>query len=354
MKRITVELSNPYDILIEHGLLNNAGEYIRQLSDAKKAVIVTDSNVGPLYVGQVTDSLEKAGFSSEVFTFPAGESSKVLATLSQILSFFAENELSRSDMIVALGGGVTSDIAGFAAAVYLRGTRFVSIPTSLLAQIDASVGGKTGCDIPQGKNLIGAFHQPSAVLIDPAALDTLPRPVLCDGMAEAIKYGCIMSPRLFDSLAEKGTLQAEELISECILLKKRLVEQDEKDLGDRMLLNFGHTLGHAIEKYYGFSGCTHGQAVSIGMAVMALAGEKAGLTAPGSAEKIIAAAKAYGLPTSCGAKPTEIACIAGKDKKVLGGKLNLVLIRQIGDAFLYPIASDELFGFISEPNWWRS
>ena len=200
---LTIQTSNPYQILIRRGCLDQLGEQATALfREGGRAMIITDSNVGPLYARRAADSLAKAGFVPDVFTFPAGEESKRLSTIEQIYAAMAEQKMTRTDFIVALGGGVTGDMAGFAAATFLRGIGFIQIPTSLLAQIDSSVGGKTGVDLPQGKNLVGAFHQPRLVLIDPDTLATLPPRFFSDGMAETIKYGCIKSRPLFELIRD--------------------------------------------------------------------------------------------------------------------------------------------------------
>lgn len=345
---LNVNTSKPYRIRIERGCLKRAGEHAAQIfpQDAK-AVVVTDSNIGPLYAKSVLSSLEAAGFQTSLFTFPAGEEHKRLTNIQGMYSSFADRGLTRSDFVVALGGGVTGDMAGFAAATYLRGIRFLQIPTSLLAQIDSSVGGKTGVDLPQGKNLVGAFHQPSLVLIDPDTLATLPDLFFADGMGEAIKYGCIRDRALFDRIAAGGVREKiEPMIYRCVDIKRELVERDELDNGDRMLLNFGHTFGHALEKLHGYRGLTHGEAVGIGMVLMSRCGEAAGLTEPGTAKKIAAILSRYGLPVSDPAEPKRIAAETQFDKKSRGDRVNLVLLRKIGESFLHPIPRAKLEPFM--------
>ncbi len=297
---MTVYTSKPYKILIEKGCLQKAGALCRELFPrSKRTVVVSDSNVFPLYGEGLLLSLKEAGFAADSFTFPAGEENKQLSTFENILLFLAEKHLTRTDFIIALGGGVTGDMAGFAAACYLRGIPFVQIPTTLLAQVDSSVGGKTAVDLPQGKNLVGAFHQPSLVLIDPDTLSTLPPQWFADGMGEVIKYGCIRSEELFNLLEEGDVSQnMEDILFRCVDIKRRVVEHDEFDTGERMLLNFGHTLGHALEKLHGFSGLSHGAAVGIGMVMITKAGERAGLTAPGTADRITQVLELYHLPVS--------------------------------------------------------
>lgn len=348
---LTIQTSSPYQILIRRGCLDQLGEQAGTLfRGGGRAMIITDSNVGPLYARRAADSLAKAGFVPDVFTFPAGEESKRLSTIERVYAAMAEQKMTRTDFIVALGGGVTGDMAGFAAATYLRGIGFIQIPTSLLAQIDSSVGGKTGVDLPQGKNLVGAFHQPRLVLIDPDTLATLPPRFFADGMAEAIKYGCIKSRPLFELIRDndlsKEPKVLERMITECVDCKRRVVEDDEFDTGERMLLNFGHTLGHALEKHYAFGKLTHGEAVGIGMVKICRAGETLDLTKPGTAEEIAALLRQYRLPTEDDAPAESLAKAAAMDKKGMGGTLNLILLREIGHSFVHPIPKQELLPII--------
>lgn len=345
---MTVKTGSPYRILIERGCLGRTGEEAAGIfPGGSKAVVVADSNVGPLYAKRVVSSLNSCGFHASAISFPAGEESKNLSTVAKLYAAFAEHELTRGDFAVALGGGVTGDLAGFAAATYLRGIRFLQIPTSLLAQIDSSVGGKTGADLPQGKNLIGAFHQPSLVLIDPDTLSTLPDRFFTDGLGEAVKYGCILDRGLFTQIAEGDVKKSiEPMIARCVTLKRELVERDERDTGDRMLLNFGHTFGHALEKLHGYKDLTHGEAVGIGMVMMSRCGEAAGLTEPGTADQIASVLRKHGLPVSDGAGLRDIARAARMDKKSIGEEIRLVLLRKIGEGFLYTIPQKNLEQFM--------
>ena len=335
---LTVHTSSPYKITIERGCLSRTGELIAGIfPSGARTVVVTDSNVAPLYSEAVVGSLRTAGFAAGTFEFPAGETSKRLSNVEEMYRAFAGARLTRSDFVVALGGGVTGDAAGFAAATWLRGIPFVQIPTSLLAQIDSSIGGKTAVDIPQGKNLVGAFHQPSLVLIDPDTLDTLPPDFFSDGMGEAIKHGCIKSRALFNLLRDTDIhSHMEYVIAENLKIKRAAVEQDEFDNGERMLLNFGHTFGHALEKLNGYKGLSHGHAVGIGMVMMARCGEKAGLTQSGTADEIASVLKKYGLPVQSNADVSRIVETALLDKKARGGIINLVMLKKIGESFLYP------------------
>lgn len=347
MRTVHVETGKPYDIFIERGIIDNCGEYIRKLSTAEKVTVITDSNVAPHYQWRVLNSLEKEGFEVKTHIFKAGEESKNLNTIAEMYNTLAGFRMTRKDIVLALGGGVTGDMAGFAAATYLRGIDFIQVPTSLLAQVDSSVGGKTGVDLSQGKNLVGAFHQPIAVLIDPDTLDTLPDAYVCDGMAEVIKYGCIKDADFFENLATENALDhIEDVIETCVSIKRDVVSRDEREAGERMLLNFGHTLGHAIEKIYDFKGISHGMAVAIGMVLIAKAGEKEGLTEQGTAGKIADLCLKYGLPTTDNATFEEMADAAAGDKKTSGSSINLVLLGKIGESFTKKIKLDELLEFI--------
>lgn len=348
MKTIHVSTGKPYDIYIERGILDSIGEYAKKLSDAKKITVVTDTNVAPHYQWRVLNSLSEQGFETKTHIFKAGEESKNLDTISEIYKTLADFRMTRRDIIVALGGGVCGDMAGFAAATYLRGIDFIQVPTSLLAQVDSSVGGKTGVDLPQGKNLVGAFHQPTAVLIDPDTLVTLPDRFITDGMAEVIKYGCIKDAEFFDFLEKENAVEhIEDVIESCVSIKRDVVSRDEKEAGERMLLNFGHTLGHSIEKLYNFTGITHGMAVAVGMALISRAGEKHLITEPGTSERIIKLCEKYGLPTSEKFTFSEMAEAAKGDKKTACGKISLVLLSKIGESFTQKVEIDKLEDFIS-------
>lgn len=346
MRKIRVNTGKPYDILIERNILNSCGKIVKSISSAATAAIVTDSNVSSIYLNRIKLSLENEGFKTVTYTFPAGENSKTIATVTEILNFFAENSVTRSDIAVALGGGVTGDLTGFAAAIYMRGIEFVQIPTSLLAQIDSSVGGKTGADLPSGKNLCGAFHQPSAVIIDPEVLKTLPDKFFADGMAEAIKYGCIADEKLFKEISDGINREnADSMIYKCVDIKRVTVEHDEKEKGERMLLNFGHTLGHSAEKLSGFT-LTHGECVGIGMYIMAKAGEKQGVTEKGTTENIAKLLVKYNLPLSCETQLEELCKGALTDKKRSGSNINIVLLNKIGSSFIKKIPVQHLYDFV--------
>ena len=343
MKQLTVNSSSPYQIVIERGVLKDAGTYCRRVSAATRAVVVSDSNVAKLYAKTVASSLQGAGFLTTLFVFPAGESSKRLSTVEKLYHHLCESSITRSDLIVALGGGVTGDMAGFTAATYLRGVDFVGIPTSLLSQIDSSVGGKTGVDLPEGKNLVGAFYSPRLVLIDPDALKTLPPYYFADGMAEAIKYGCIKSGALFSRLEQEDAFEfLEELIYRCVDIKRQIVENDEKEKGQRILLNFGHTIGHALEKIYHYDRLSHGQAVAIGMAMLTKASEAAGITKPGTYQRIVSLLKRYSLKQDDDAAVSDICTAAAMDKKNTGDFIQLILLKTIGESFVHQVSLCDL------------
>lgn len=349
MRTLKVETGRPYDIIIKNGIIDNCGEFIKKVSNAMRVAVISDTNVFPIYGEKVVNSLKNSGYQVYSFTFEAGEKSKNLTTISKMYDFLAENHITRTDLIVALGGGVTGDMAGFAAASYLRGIDFVQIPTSLLAQVDSSVGGKTGVDIGAGKNLVGAFWQPVLVLIDSNTLDSLPQYYFEDGMAEVIKYGCIKDKSLFDKLEKVNAADCiDDIIYNCVAIKRDVVSRDEREKGERALLNFGHTLGHALEKINNFIDLSHGQAVAIGMCMITKASEKAGLTEKGSAKRIENLCKKYNLPTYSEISKTEIARAASSDKKTNGSSIKLALLKEIGESYLEKIKISELEDFISE------
>lgn len=346
MKKLGVNVGAGYDIFIEKGLLSSCGEYIKNVTDAKKVCVISDTNVFPIYGDKVCQSIEEQGFEVLTYVFEAGEASKTTATVISMVEFLAQNELTRGDIVVALGGGVCGDMAGFAAAIYLRGIDFVQIPTSLLAQVDSSVGGKTAVDLPQGKNLCGSFHQPVLVIIDPDTLDTLTPHFFSDGMAEAIKTGCIKSAPLFDRIEKEDAKDfIEDMIFDCVSIKAGVVERDEKEHGERALLNFGHTAGHSIEKLHNFSTISHGEAVGIGMVMITAAGEANGITAAGTSDRIAAVLKKYGLLTKDENSLSDIIENMNADKKRTSDSINFTLLRSIGDSFNQKIKYEEIPNF---------
>ncbi len=342
IQTIEVHTAPAYPVVIGGGLLAQCGRRLRELLGACRAAVVADSTVAPLYLETVTGSLRAAGFAVSSFVFPAGEGSKNLSTLSDILEFLAREHLTRTDCVVALGGGVTGDMAGFAAAVYLRGIRYVQLPTTLLSAVDSSVGGKTAIDLAAGKNLAGAFLQPAAVLCDTDCLRSLPQAVFADGAAEAIKTGVLCDESLF-ALFEDGTLTAApgSVIARCVAYKAGVVERDEREQGERKLLNLGHTAAHAIEKCSGYT-IPHGHAVAAGLAIIARAAEQLGWTEAPIADRIGVCLAKNGLPTTSAYRPEALAEAALADKKRAGDAITLVIPVEIGRCALKKVPVTEL------------
>ena len=346
MKTICVEASKSYKVHIGQNLILQAGEYLQEVCTPCKAAIISDSNVYPLYGKQLSDTLRAAGYCVINYTFPAGESSKNSTTYFSILNFLAENNITRSDVLIALGGGVVGDITGFAAATFLRGISYVQIPTSLLAMVDSSVGGKTAIDLPAGKNLVGAFYQPSLVLCDLNALETLPSEIFCDGCAEVIKYGVLFDAELFDHLWENGRLfDRESVIAQCITLKRNVVKEDEFDTGLRQMLNLGHTVGHAIEKLSNYT-ISHGKSVAIGMAVMAKAASQNRLCDCSVYEKILKLLDLFSLPSCTDFSAEALYCSMLSDKKRSADTWNIILPREIGRCTIQKFHTNDLESFI--------
>ena len=340
MNTVTVNASKTYDVRIGSGLLPQLGAEVKKLGKAQKICIVSETTVYPLYGKTVADSLERAGFSVVSFVFPAGEESKNGTVFLELLNFLAESGLTRSDILVALGGGVTGDLTGFAAASFLRGIRFVQVPTTLLAAVDSSVGGKTAIDLPAGKNLAGAFCQPSLVLCDTDTLNTLPADIFRDGCAEVIKYGILYDPALFSHLEEKGLdFDREAVITRCVELKRDVVMEDEFDTGARMKLNLGHTIGHGVEAKSNFT-LSHGKSVAIGMAIVSRA-----CGCPDT-PRILAILRQFGLPVSTEDTADEILSFALSDKKRSGNLVKLILPNAIGDCVIVPTPVEKLKSFI--------
>ena len=344
MKKIRVNLADrSYNILIANNLFSDLAVSSEQFIKDKKVFVVTDSNVNPLYGKIIREALAKHAATVDFAEFPAGEPSKNLKTMEMLYTKAVECGLNRSSVIVALGGGVVGDIAGFLAATYMRGIKFIQIPTTLLAMVDSSVGGKTGVDLPSGKNLVGAFWQPEAVFIDPETLKTLPdREIRC-GLAEVVKYGVIMDGEFFRYLEDHTSVLnrldpviMEEVIARCCALKAEVVEADEKEeSGRRAILNYGHTFAHAIEVVLGYENINHGEAVAVGMcmaASLAVADSMLDDAAELRQENLLRALK---LPCSAaGVKPSEIYAAMHKDKKNENGRIRFVLPSSIGDVSL--------------------
>lgn len=350
MPSVTVAVEpKPYGILIEPGLLSALGA---QLSDfaGRKALLVADGHTGPLYGEAARKALTAGGIDARLCSVPAGEASKSLAQLEVLYEVFLDHGLTRSDLVVALGGGVVGDLTGYAAASFLRGVPLVQVPTTLLAMVDSSVGGKVAVNLPRGKNLVGAFYQPRAVVIDPDTLGTLPQRELGAGLCEVIKYGAILDADLFALLEEAGgwaglAPRYAEVIQRCCRLKAEVVAQDPEDLGYRMILNFGHTLGHAIEQDSGY-GVLHGEAVGIGMVAAARWGEGLGVTEAGTADRIEGLLARYGLPTRYAGQSEAVLQAMKLDKKASGSGVTVVLLERIGACVLRPVPGPELTGLV--------
>lgn len=346
MTEVEIAASKSYSVLIEKGIHASSGRLIREKCGGEKLCIVCGDVVRGLYGPAVESGLTAVGYDVRVFTYPHGEQSKNADTYAALLNFMAENDLSRSDTVVALGGGVTGDLAGFAAATYMRGVKYVQMPTTLLAAIDSSVGGKTAIDLPAGKNLAGAFWQPELVLCDPVALDTLPADIFMDGCAEAVKYAVLAAPELLE-LLKTPRANIERIIELCVTIKRDFVQRDEFDVGERQKLNLGHTVGHAVEKLSNFS-ISHGKAVAIGLAVISRAAAENGDCAPAVAEKIGGALCALGLPTRT-EYPAEVLVRAMlSDKKRSGGSINLIVPRDLGRCDIVATPVDALKSIIQK------
>lgn len=347
MKRIEVRASKPYPVLIGRGLMDEAGVRITEAVGPCRAALIADETVGALYGGRVGDSLSRARFAPVVRWITPGEENKRMETVLEILEWLAEQQIGRNDVVVALGGGVTGDIAGFASAIYRRGCKLVQMPTTLLAMVDSSVGGKTGVNLAAGKNLAGAFHQPRLVLADLNALLTLDESEWINGSAEVLKYGLIRDKALFDKV--KGGIRPEDLqdvVARCVEIKADLVERDEFDDGARQLLNFGHTIGHALEKLSGYR-MPHGLAVARGMALVARAAWATGRFQEAELAPVYEALRALKLSTDCPYTAREVCAAALSDKKRRGDQITLVLPERIGLCVTAPMPVDGLERFIA-------
>lgn len=335
-----------YEILIGNGLLNEAGDLIVQKFGRRRAAVLTDSNVWDKWGQTLATSLENSGVDYFTVIVPPGESSKAMTGLESLLETMAENGLTRSGMLIAFGGGVVGDLGGFASSVYMRGIGYIQIPTTLLSQVDSSVGGKTGVNLRHGKNLAGAFWQPKLVITDTDTLNTLPDREFAGGMAEVIKYGVIRSRELFDILLKNSTPEKlapymPKIIYDCCDIKRQVVEADERDTGERMILNLGHTFGHAIEKIGGYTKYIHGEAVAIGMVLAAKYGEKLGLTPARTFKEIGDICCAFQLPAYEEVDLNSIAPLVALDKKANEGEIKLILIKKIGSSFIYTTKLEE-------------
>lgn len=342
------EQAERYEIHIGHGLLSHAAPLLAMCA-GRRAMIVTDENVAPLYADALRGQLELAGAQLSLFVLPAGETTKCMAQLERLYDAFLDAHLTRKDYVIALGGGVVGDLTGYAACTYLRGVHLIQVPTTLLAQVDSSVGGKVAVNHPRGKNLLGAFYQPERVLIDCDTLKTLDARQVGAGLGEVIKCGCIADAALFERIESLGSREAlmpelDQIVARCCEIKARYVQEDPHDHGVRMQLNYGHTLAHALENGMGYGVLLHGEAVCIGMVAAAKWGEALGVTPAGTHERIERVLLAYGLPTKEpeGLSREQLAATMALDKKAEGSKVNVVLLTQIGACTGMPVDSEKL------------
>jgi len=349
MHSLSINLSQKqYTIMIEKDLLADVGKHLHSRYHNKKIVVVTDTTVDALYGTILINSLTSQGFLVSKVVVPAGEKSKSMAMLDYLYGQFVDFKLSRSDLIIAFGGGVVGDLVGFAASTFLRGVPYIQIPTTLLSQIDSSIGGKVAVNLPNGKNLVGAFYHPEVVFIDPKLLETLPIRVLRDGIAEVIKYSVISETTLFADLTRyqdepEFLINIELIIATCCQIKQHFVEEDEKDTGVRMILNFGHTIGHAVENFFNYEKYTHGEAVAIGMARITAGSEALGLTEPGTAKKLIKLIQKYGLPTTATQYDHQALLAAiTLDKKNSNNGLHIILLASMGKPLIHKIQPQDM------------
>jgi 3-dehydroquinate synthase len=344
---IDVMASTAYSVEIGQGLLPTLGARLRHLCPkAQRVVVVSDDSVFPLHGQAAIDSLQQEDFQVSAYVLPHGESSKTAQNLIEVLNFLTTEHLTRSDALVALGGGVIGDLTGFAAAVYMRGIPYVQVPTTVLSMVDSSVGGKTAVDLPAGKNLMGAFWQPRLVLGDIGLLDTLPGDIFTDGCAEIIKTAVLFDPDLFDLLCQTGlAFPRERVIGTCVAHKRDIVNEDEFDTGRRSLLNLGHTLAHAAEACSDFS-LSHGKAVAIGLATVCRAAAQAGFCAPELPERVTALLTQFGLPTQTNIPIEQLMVPMLSDKKRSGDRVNVVVPEAMGQCVLHPMEAAELQAFM--------
>ena len=346
MREVTVSASKEYVVHIGSGLLPQIGNFATANTKHKKVAVISDSNVWPLYGNTVESSLSDAGLEVCHFVFPAGEASKCGSTYLQIVNFLAQEQLTRDDLLIALGGGVVGDITGFAAATYLRGISFMQLPTTLLAMVDSSVGGKTAIDLPTGKNLVGAFYQPDLVLCDIDTLSTLPPAVFRDGCAEIIKYAILYDERLFNHLQENGlAFDRKEVVTRCVQLKRDVVAQDEFDRGCRQMLNLGHTIGHGIEACSNYD-ISHGAAVGMGIAIVSRASCAMGICCDEAKKEIEKLLETFSLSIGTDFTADALFNCALSDKKRSGSCVNLIVPRRIGQCMILPTPVEELKSFI--------
>jgi len=359
MDRIHLELGeNSYDVLVGIGAIDGLGAAIQKLGIGGRIAVVTHPNINRLYGGQLGKSLRKVGYRPLTIEIPSGERYKTLRQIGRIYDQLIDNRFERRDLLLALGGGVIGDLCGFAAATYLRGIDFVQCPTTVVAQVDASIGGKTGVDHPLGKNLIGAFHQPRLVCSDPSVLHTLSKREYRAGLAEVLKYGVIADAEFFGYL-EKNSAKILALDPDALLhcitrasaIKAEIVSKDERESGLRKILNYGHTFGHAVETLGGYRRYRHGEGVAIGMACASRLAHRLGIIGLHDVARQIALIKAFGLPTDLPSfKAADILKVMARDKKVVGGEIYFILPEKIGSVQIRPLSREDLKGFLGSRN----
>lgn len=355
MESLTIQAGlNEYKVYIDQGIRHTIPQKLKEAYPKSRFAIITDVNVHAIYGKEVTESFDQHGLRFDVIPVNPGEKSKSMSVFAEIVSSLAQKGYNRADVIVALGGGIVGDLAGFVAASYLRGIRYVQIPTTLLAQIDSSVGGKTAVNIPEGKNLVGAFYHPSAVYIDTEFLSTLKSQDFADGMSELIKYALIKDNNMFNVLELSEPIRADSynlqsLIIRCLKIKRDVVAADEKDKGERMKLNYGHTIGHGLERICAANGTrmTHGQGVACGMAVITSASERLGQTKAGTTARIISLLNKTGLPhTIEGFDKNELLEGIFVDKKNIADTLSIILISEPGESFIHKIKREDMKNYL--------
>lgn len=347
MTKVSVNASRKYDVIIGKGLIDEIGKYFFQMLFDTRVMLVSDDNVYPLYGERVKASLESEGFNVTTYVIPHGEKSKSITQYADLLEAMNRAHIGRTDTVVALGGGVVGDLAGFAAATYQRGTVFVQVPTTLLAAVDSSVGGKTAVNLENAKNQVGCFYQPSLVLCDIDTLNTLPENEYRNGCAEIIKYGMITDPDLFDAIDDTPVKDNyEDIISRCVSIKRDFVVADEFDNGKRMMLNFGHTFGHAVEACSGYR-IPHGEAVAIGMVSITKSAAVNGYCTEETFERLCTLVEKYGLPEDIGFSSDEMLASILSDKKNIGGRVRLIVPQRIGRCVVKEMFGDDLVEWLN-------
>lgn len=351
MERVTVPIpGRSYEVVIGPGTIAGAAQYLPELGPARQAFVVVDQAVADAWVGPLAHSLSTRGLHPVVLSVPSGEAAKTLQVYGTLMHQLATQEAHREDLVVALGGGTTGDLGGFVASTYMRGVRFVQVPTTLTGQVDAAIGGKTAVNLPEGKNLVGTFYQPSLVLCDPATLATLDDRDYRSGLAEVAKYGLTLDLELLEGLERdpspvltRDPAALEPLVARCVAAKARTVVADETDLGHRMILNYGHTLGHALERLEAFEGKTHGEAIALGMVFAARLSEARGLAAPGLVSRTVRLLTALGLETEAPMPPVRDVLAAFRMDKKFHGGVRFVLLEDVGRPIVVDgVADDEV------------